>query len=245
MTPWQAGTWRSVFKRTLGPVLICVLGFAVEVYTLAFRTTTHVESNGARQVLLKEFGAQVPITQTFGMRSNGLEGVRIRLAASGPGDITFDWVLSEQQPAASVPLYRKRQHVRSVAGESWVDILFPTIAQSIGRTYKLEVHASAIQRHDRGLSPVPASDSAGLVACVDDAMPEGVLSVGGQERSGDLVFDTIALGDTILGRFRLTTASGLDGPQPRVWLAAAAIALQNILLAAFVIYFWPRLKHRD
>jgi hypothetical protein len=240
MNPRRAGTRGSVFRGTLGPVLLCLLGLAVEVYTLAFRTTTHVEANGARHVLLNEFGARLPITQTFEMRSDGLKGVRIRLASNARRDIALDWLLSERQPpAAIVPLHGKRLQLRNVSGERWAVLRFPAIAHSIGRTYSLEVRAFDIRRLDPGPSPDPAADGPALVASADDALPGGVLAVGGQERSGDLVFDTAAIGDTMLGRFMLP-ASELDGPRRSVWLVGAAIVLQNILLAAFVIYFWPR-----
>jgi hypothetical protein len=225
----------------LSPVLVCVLGLAVEVYTLAFRTTTHVGANGTQHVLLKEFGARLPITQTFEMQSDGLKGVRIRVASEARCDIALDWQLSEQlQPAATAPLYGRRLPLRNVSGESWADLRFPSIAHSIGKTYNLEVRASDVRLLDRGGSPDSASDGPALVASSDDALPGGALAVGGQARPGDLVFDTLALGDTLLGRFRLRAAAGLNGGPQSVWLAGAAIALHNILLVTFVIYFWPR-----
>ena len=238
----QARTGWSVFQGTLGPALVCVLGLAVEVYTLAIRTTTHVAANGAQHVLVKEFDARVPITQTFEMRSDGLRGVRIRLSASARCDIAIDWLLSEQppQPAAMVPLHGKRLQLRSVSGERWADLLFPSIAHSIGKTYSLRVRASDVRVLDRGGSPDPAAGGPALVASTYDALPGGVLAVGGQLRSGDLVFDTVALGDTILGRFMLSTASGPEGSYRYLWLAGAVIALHNIMLAAFVIHFWSR-----
>jgi hypothetical protein len=242
MSPGRAGTRWSVFRGTLGPVLFCLLGLAVEVYTLAFRTTTHIEANGAQHVLVKEFGARLPITQTFQMRSDGLEGVRIRLASSARCDIALDWLLSERQPpAAIVPLHGKRLQLRSVSGERWAVVRFPAIAHSMGRTYSLEVRAFDVRRLDRDVSPDPATDGPALVASVDDALPGSVLAVGGQERSGDLVFDTIALGDTILGRLMLS-ASWSEGPPRLVWLVGAAIVLHNILLAVFVIHFWSRTR---
>jgi hypothetical protein len=226
----------------LSPVLLCLLGLAVEVYTLAFRTTTHVEANGARHVLLNEFGARLPITQTFEMRSDGLKGVRIRLASNARCDIALDWLLSERQlPAAIVPLHGKRLQLRNVSGERWAVMRFPTIAHSIGRTYSLEVRAFEVRRLDREPSADPATDGPALVSSVDDALAGGALVVGDQERSGDLVFDTVALGDTIFGRFMLT-AAGPGSPTRLVWLVGAVIVLQNILLAAFVIYFWAHTR---
>lgn len=239
VTARQAGTRWSVFRRTPGLAVVCLLGLLVEVYTLAFHHTTHVEANGAHQVYLKEFGARIPITQTFTMRSDGLKGVRIRVATSKRCDITLDWLLFEQrQPTAVVPLYGNRTLLQDVSGETWVVMLFPTIAQSIDRTYRLHVRAFDVQCRDRGRSPVPASDEAALVASLDDAMPGGFLVVGGQERWGDLVLDTIAAGDTILGRFMLTSPAGPGGALRRVLLMGAAIALYNILLVTFAIHFW-------
>jgi hypothetical protein len=240
MNPRPAGTRGSVFSGTLAPVLLCLLGLAVEVYTLAFRPTTHVEANGAERVLLKEFGSRLPITQTFEMRSNGLKGVRIRLASDARCDIALDWLLSERQlPAAIVPLHGRRLQLRNVSGERWAEMRFPAIAHSIGRTYSLEVRAFDVRPLDREPSSDPATHGPALVASVDDAMAGGGLIVGGQGRSGDLVFDTVAIGDTILGRFMLT-ATGAEGSPRLVWLVGAAVVFQNIMLGAFVIYFWPR-----
>ncbi len=243
VTARQAGTRWSAFRRTPGLAVVCSLGLLVEVYTLAFHYTTHVEANGAHQVYLKEFGARIPMTQTFTMRSDGLKGVRIRAATSKRCDITLDWLLfEERQPTSVVPLHGNRKTLRDVSGETWVVMLFPTIAQSIGRTYRLHIRAFDVQCRDRGRGPVQTSDEAALVASLDDVMPGGFLVVGGQERWGDLVFDTIAVGDTILGRFMLTSTAGPDGALRRVWLTGAAIALYNLLLFTFVIHFWPRMR---
>ncbi len=241
VTARQAGTRWSVFRRSLGPTVVCLLGLLVEVYTLAFHDTTHVQANGGHQVYLKEFGARIPMTQTFTMRSDGLKGVRIRVATSRRCDITLDWLLFEQrQPTAVEPLYGNRKILQDVSGETWVVMLFPTISRSIDRTYRLHVRAFDVQCRDRGRGPASASDEAALVASLDDVMPGGFLVVGGQERWGDLELDTLAVGDTILGRFMLTSTAGPGGALRRVLLAGAAIAVYNILLVTFVIHFWRR-----
>ena len=120
--------------------------------------------------------------------------------------------------------------------------MIPAIAHSIGKTYSLRVRASDVRILDRGGSPDPAAGGPALVASTYDALPGGVLAVDGQMRSGDLVFDTVALGDTILGRFMLSTASGPEGSYRYLWLAGAVMALHNIMLAAFVIHFWSRTR---
>ncbi len=217
-------------SSTRTALLVCLCGLALEVYLLAFHYTTHVEARGARPVLLKEFGAGIPLTETFTMQNNGLKGIRIRLAASEPSEVTFDWRLSEQGPLGFTTVRGNRRQLR-VSGERWVDLRFPAIAQSGQKRYTLEIRAVA-----------PASSAVAIAASLDDALPAAMFHVGGQERWGDLVMDTVATGDTIVGRVRLTTSgpAGNVGHVRGGLIAAVALGLYNVLLVTFVVHFWPR-----
>ena len=213
-------------SATRTALLICLFGLAVEVYLLAFDYTMHLEAKGVHQVLLTEFSAGTPVTETFTMGNNGLKGIRIRLAAREPSDVTFDWRLSELSGAAAAStVVEKREQLHGVSVERWVDLRFPAIAQSSQKRYKLEVRAVA-----------PTSSGVAIAASLDDALPGARFEVGGQERWGDLVMDTVATGDTIVGRV-LATEPGRKGFFPGVLFAA--VGLYNLLLATFVVHFWP------
>ena len=208
-------------------LFVCV-GLAVEVYFLGFHHAARIESRGAHHVALNEFGAGVPLTETFTMQNNGFKGIRLRLAATEPADVTFHWRLSETGPPA-VPIIENREEVRRISGDTRVELVFPEIARSSERTYELEIRAVA-----------PPSKPVAAVAWLDEALPGATFKVGGQERWGDLAFETVATGDTIRGRMLMASAAMVDGRLRALVLLGFALAVHNALLAALVLHFRPR-----
>ena len=235
----MAGTRRTSSSAAPWVALVCLLGLAVEVYTLAFERTIRVETAGRRQVLLQDFGVGTPMAQTFTMTNNGLSGIRIRITAPLPTDLVFDWQVSEQRDAdTSVALYGNRKHVQNLAAERAVDLTFPSVAHSMDKTYTLQLHVIDV-RPSGAKSGAGGVEAPAVIAFADGGIPGGTLVVNGDRVPGTLALVTIALGDTVLGRLRLAL-SHVDGPLRRFWLPSAALLLYNILLAAFVVHFWPR-----
>ncbi len=128
-----------------------------------------------------------------------------------------------------MPIVEDRQEVRGISGDTRVDLVFPEIARSSQRIYELEIRAIA-----------PASTPVAAVAWLDDALPGATFKVGGQERWGDLAFETVATGDTIYGRMWLASASLFEHRVRGLALLAFTLAVYNVLLAAMVVYLWPR-----
>ncbi len=128
-----------------------------------------------------------------------------------------------------MPIIENREEVRGISGDTRVELVFPEIARSSQKIYELEIRAIP-----------PASKPVAAVAWLDEALPGATFKVGGQERWGDLAFETVATADTIRGRLLMASPSMFDG-RLRGWvLLAFALAVNNALLAALVVYFWPR-----
>jgi hypothetical protein len=226
-------------RRWLIPALLCSVGWSVEVYTLAYYKTTHLDARGAHPVLLEAFGERAPITQTFTMPTDGFDAVRVRLSSSGTIDVTFDWKLSQQwQENAFTPLFGNRQTVHMTAGQRWATVAFPAIVNSADKIYKLDLQVAASEPPTVG-APGGERRAVAIAASLDHVVHGGFLTVGDEESWGDLVFDTHAVGDTILGRFWLRTAPGLPAPLRRGAVLWAALVFYNFLLAVFVIQLWP------
>lgn len=207
---------------------------------LAFHRTSRVEASGTHKVLLREFGGRLPVAQTFTMESEGLEEVRIRLWASEPSDVTFDWVLSEvRQGDRAVPLRGHRVRVRRLAGERWTPIRFPPIVPPATRTYRLDVRLVDVEWNSRGDDGGDNDRGVALVAWLDNSTRGGFLIVDGQERWGDLMFEARAAGDTIFGRFVLLTWPAFPPFGQHAAVLVLVFLLYNFLFVSFVIHFWP------
>jgi hypothetical protein len=206
--------------------LVCV-GLAVEVYFLGFHRSARVEPRGAHRVALKEFGAGMPLMEIFTMQNDGFKGIRLRFVATEPADVTFHWRLSER--VSSAPIIENREEFRGMSGDTRVELVFPEIARSSQKIYQLEIRASP-----------PTSKPVAAVAWLDDALPGATFHVGGQDRWGDLAFETVATGDTIYGRLWLASASLFEHRVRGLVLLAFTLAIYNVLLAAIVVHLWPR-----
>lgn len=183
----------------------------------------------------------MPVAQTFRMQSDGLEEIRIRLWAPESSDVTFDWLLSEEREGErALPLRGHRERIEGLTGERWASIHFPTIVPSATRSYRLDVQLVDDRSTSRGSDSRDGDREIALVASLDDSMRAGFLIVGGQERWGDLLFEAGAVGDTILGRFMLLTRPALPAYGQHLAVLFVSFLLYNLLLASFVIYFWPR-----
>lgn len=227
---------RSVANRNwITLALVLLVGVSVEVYTLAWRNAKHVEARGPHPTLLTEFGDGTPIAQAFPMRNDGLSAVRVVLSSSATADVTFDWLLSEEQaPNTLEPIAGHRQHVERLSGRRWETISFPPILRSANRIYRLDLHLVDVTPARRDDRPVVA-----VAASLDHMIQGGYSSVGGSQRWGDLVFDTRAMGDTIFGRFALKTRPTIPGPlrsSPALW---GLFVAYNLCLVSFVGYFMP------
>jgi hypothetical protein len=226
---------RSVLTRKFALAAVFVVALGLEVYTLGFHKTSHVEAKGAHQTLVREFGMRVPIGQTFTMRSDGLQAVRVLFWSAARCELTFDWMLSEQQASGTLlSIVGHRRQLGDLSGYRWDTLSFPAIPKSAGKTYKLDVRVSDVQAPIGQELPATA-----IVASLDNSLRPGFLTVGSRERWGDLEFDTRAAGDTLLGRFLLITRPTLPAALQSIPVLGAIFLMYHLCLAAFLIHFAP------
>jgi hypothetical protein len=205
----------------LGLVAFAALA-SLELYILDGRASGRLTVHGQHPVPLHEFGAQVPIAQTFTPRADGLYEVRLRVSGRAPVQGTLDWSLFEADGNGGwAKVLSARRPMRVAAGEDWHALRFPAVERSAGRAFRLVLRLTE------------AREGVALIASLGDAHRGGALTVGGQERWADLVFEARATADTAFGRFMSTVAAGLPGPLRSGWSWVAIIALFDVLVLAF------------
>jgi len=209
----------------------------VEVYTLAWHKTTHVAALGAHRVVVSEFGEGAAISQRFTMASDGFRAVRILLSAPEGTEVTFDWAISEEQTPKTFAVIAKDRATRRTTSEDWQTIAFAPIAKSASKTYRLDIRRVGAPSSSSAAGA--AKPAVGLVGSRDH-LSRAWLTVGNQDRWGEVVFETEADGDTILGRFMLLTAPTLPAPLRHPVIIWGLFGLYNLALAVFVIVYWPR-----
>lgn len=171
---------------------------------------------------LYEFGAQVAIAQTFTPRVDGLYEIRLRSSARAQAHGTLDWSLFEADGHGGwTKALSARKPIRVPAGEGWHTLRFPEVEHSAGREFRLTLRLAEPR------------EGVALIASLDDAHRGGELTVGEQQRWGDLVFEARATGDTAFGRF--ISRAGPELPLPlRSGLSwVGIIALLDTIILVF------------
>ena len=159
--------------------LLTLFAFAVlasfELYMLDVRAPDRLAMHGQHAIPLYEFGAQAPIAQTFAPRVDGLHQIRLRVSARAQAQGTLDWSLFEADGNGGwAKVVSAQRPIRLAAGEGWHTLQFPEVERSAGRLFRLMLRLSE------------AREGVALIASKDDAHAAGELTVGGQERWGDL-----------------------------------------------------------
>jgi hypothetical protein len=214
--------------------LLFIAGLVLGGYALAVRPVRHVGAHGVHTVLLKEFGAGAAIVQTFTMKANGLNAVDVLAWASDPADVSIECTLSSVQDGVATERTRWRTPVVDLVGLRRQRLEFPMIQNSAGGIFALAVQVTGI----RPRTPVARPEVA-LMASEDRPLGFSSLFVGHRERWGNLVFDTRAAGETVLGGFALDARPNLPAWLRRPELPWAWFLLSNALLVAFVMHFRP------
>jgi len=214
----------------------------LEVYTLAWHKTTHVAALGPHRVVLSEFGAGTAISQTFTMPSDGFRALRLLLSAPDRTDVAFAWSISEERNPNAFDLVAHGRATPRVTGNTWETIAFAPIVRSATKTYRLDVQRVDVPPGADGSGRSRAA--VGLAAALDH-VPHEWLKVGDRDRWGELVFETEAAGDTILGRFMLLTVPSLPAPLRHPVTLWGLFGLYNLTLAAFVIAYWPDFRRHE
>ena len=199
---------------------------------LGIHAPGRIVAAGPHRTLVKEFGAGLPIAQSFTIANNGLQEIRFLTSASRAARHDLMWALAVERDAVFVPVVSARRAIDVPAGEAWHAIRFPVVDDSAGHTYRLEIRLPQQTAKDADLA---------IVASLDDVHPGGFLVVNGEQRWGDLVFTARSAEDTVAGRFFLGTVRRLSPPLNSRWIwAAIVIALHMALWLFFANVFRGR-----
>jgi hypothetical protein len=219
---------RERLQITIGPALFALcalLALAAETFVLAVYAPDRVVAKGRHESLIPEFGSGVPISQIFQATANGLQEIRVLLHAEQATEAGMDWMLAEERDSAWTMVVAGHRRLALPSGSHWYEIAFPPIEASAGHAYRLTLQ--------RNPSAAVGQPSVALAAWLDNPLGNGFLSVGAEDRWGDLQFEARAKGDTIAGRFELDVARHLQPPFNRIGTWTALVVLLNVLLALF------------
>ena len=222
----------SVLTGKWALAALCAAVLSLEVYTLAFHETSHLEGRSARQALLREFGDRVPIAQTFTMPSDGFDEVTFWLWSERAANMVYERTLSVQQPSGQFePVASSRTEILALSGYRKEILSFPPLAKSAGQVCRLELRVAEVKSSAPGLD----KPAVAVVASLDNVVRPGFLQVGEADRWGDLELETRARGNTILGRFILNTRTTiLPALQGTAALWAISL-LYNLCLVTFFV----------
>jgi len=205
---------------------------AGEVYALFVAEAGVPRVNrGSDARLVGEVAGSVAVAQTFSLDVDGFDGVTIEARPFGDvvaGTVVFDVARIDPVFGASVqatPLYRILRPAREVVRAPRYRVSFPPVGGSRGARYRIEIRVP-----DAG-----PGQGLGLWATRHQAYRGGVLTVGGREVWGDLVFRASAVKATPFRHLQQRLAAWHPAAGS-VWLLGALFLVYNAALA-FVAWF--------
>lgn len=224
--------------------LSVVLGLALswEAHAL-FSPAAHVRAAGRRPYVVADFGAGVPVGQTFRMPSDGLDAIDVRFFSDqetllslrcrllGPGDsLPGHWSLVQDWTAM----------IRLPRGSSWHRFAFAPVVPSSNQVYQFQ-----LERVDaRGVIPSGQRErpSVAVMGSIDDSLPDGNLVVGPtQVTNRDLFFEANAA-DSVFEDFRRHAQTQLPTPLRSVMAQLTLLAAYNGAVAVFAFHMLFRAR---
>jgi hypothetical protein len=175
--------------RALGvlAVVICTAVLGIECGRYFFSDIRDINAVGHKPTLVTEFGAGVPVAQSFTMLRDGLHSITVSISSDQPAVIGFEFALVRKGVRADwpdEPITKRLVQMSVDAGVTRETIDFPPVSRAKDRTFVATFTTSDVMR--RGST---ASDPhVALVAWSDDAVSGGALRVGPEDRWGDLAF---------------------------------------------------------
>jgi hypothetical protein len=173
-------------------LLVCAAFLGIELGDYFLRGVKDVESIGSKPTVVREFGEGAPIAQSFSIARDGLHSVSVSISSDEPVviELALDLVRSGLTPGSPQEGVATRVvEISKPSGVTWHTIDFPPISPSKGRTFTARFQLKRAEPH-----PLPpggqsaARPAVGLMAWKDNPLPTGALSVGDQDRWGDLAF---------------------------------------------------------
>jgi hypothetical protein len=243
MTAGMLAAARAVVSRPRGWVKILAFaalagGLALVEFVALFVHQSGVprtrRDGGSR--LAGEIAGAAALTQTFTMGASGFSGVTIhaspyRDAVTGEVELTVREVdRADQVPHAAdlarqPPIARHVVPASEVIGAGGFEWEIPPIESSEGRHYALTVR----------LPDTPPGQGLALWATRGQSLRGGVLTVGGAEQWGDVVFEAHATRATLLARVEHLLRDQPAWLRSR-WTLGGLLLVYNWLLAFFSWY---------
>jgi hypothetical protein len=187
-------------------LIICAAILSIECGEYFLRDVRDINAVGEKPMLVTEFGAGVPVSQSFTLQRDGLHSITVEISSDQAAVIGFEFALIRRGVIADwpdEPIMKRLVQMSVPAGITPQSIDFPPVSRSKDRTFVATFTMSDVMR--RGST---ASDPrVALTAWADDALRGGALKVGTADRWGDLAFSAQADPPTRLQR--LTAALNL------------------------------------
>jgi hypothetical protein len=224
-------------------LVICVAILGIECGEYFLRDVHDINAVGERSTLVTEFGAGVPVSQSFTVRRDGLHSISVSISSDQAAVIGFEFALIRKGVVADwpdEPIMKRLVQMSVPAGITRQTIDFPPVSRSKDRTFVATFTVSDVMR--RGST---ASDPrVALTAWADDAFRGGALKVGTEERWGDLAFSGQVDPPTRLQRLvdslNVVLAPALHLGRASLIVLAASYAVLLALVCYVGITTWRR-----
>jgi len=168
-------------------LVVCAAILGTEGGEYFFRDVHDINAVGGKPTLVSEFGAGVPVSQSFVPHRDGLHSMTVSISSDQAAVIGFEFALVRKgQPAdwPDEPILKRLVQMSVPAGITRQTIDFPPVSRSKDRTFVATFTMSDVMR--RGSTA--ADPHVALAAWADDAVRGAALRVGTEDRWGDLAF---------------------------------------------------------
>jgi len=168
-------------------LVICAAILGIECGEYFLRDVHDINAVGEKTTLVTEFGAGVPISQSFTVRRDGLHSMTVSISSDRAAVIGFEFALIRKGQLADwpdEPIAKRLVQMSVPAGVTSQTIDFPPVSRSRDRSFVATFTMSDVMR--RGSTA--ADPHVALAAWADDAVRGGALKVGTEDRWGDLAF---------------------------------------------------------
>jgi len=158
-----------------------------------------LDAIGKKPSLVSEFGARVPISQSFTVQRDGLHSITVAISSDQAADLAFEMSLIRKGARADwpdEPITKQIVHVSVPEGVTRETIDFPAVTRSKDRTFVATFTLSDVKPQ----GSLPTAPHVALAGWADDASRSGSLKVGADDRWGDLAFSAQVDPPTRLGR---------------------------------------------
>lgn len=168
-------------------LVVCAAILGIECGEYFFRDVHDINAVGQKPTLVSEFGAGVPVSQSFVPHRDGLHSMTVSISSDQAAVIGFEFALIRKgQPAdwPDEPILKRLVQMSVPAGVTRQTIDFPPVSRSKDRTFVATFTMSDVMR--RGSTA--GDPHVALAAWADDAVRGAALKVGTEDRWGDLAF---------------------------------------------------------